>query len=83
MTLDDLAPGTPAHIARIDWSVLADDEAKRLRALGIDTEAEVSIAHRGVLFGRDPLAVRVGVMTVALRRSHARAITIETLAAPL
>lgn len=76
MTLDELATDTPAQIAGIDWSSLANDEAKRLRALGIDTDARISIAHRGVLFGRDPLAVRLGTMTVALRRSHARAITV-------
>ena len=77
MTLDELSPATPARIAWINWAALADDEGKRLRALGIDKDAEVTIAHRGVLFGRDPLAIRVGAMTVALRRSHARAISVN------
>ena len=79
MTLDQLSTGTAARIASVDWPVLAADEAKRLQALGIDEGAEVAIAHRGILFGRDPLAIRIGSMTVALRRSHAHAIVVEAL----
>ena len=77
MTLDQLATGASARIAAVDWPALAEVEAKRLQALGIDEGAEISIAHRGILMGRDPLAVRIGSMTVALRRSHARAIAVE------
>lgn len=77
MTLDELATGAEARIAAVDWPALAEDEAKRLQALGIDSGAQIAVAHRGILFGRDPLAIRIGSMTVALRRSHARAIAIE------
>lgn len=77
MTLDQLSTGTSARIAAVDWPALAEVEAKRLQALGIDEGAEISIAHRGILTGRDPLAIRIGSMTVALRRSHARAIAVE------
>lgn len=77
MTLDQLATGTMARIASVDWSTLAEDEAKRLQALGVDVGAEVRIAHRGIFLGRDPLAVQLGAMTVALRRSHARAIAVD------
>lgn len=76
MTLDELAIGRAAIIKGVDWGALAADEAKRLRALGIDKGAEVHIAHRGLFFGRDPLAVRIGSMTVAIRRSHASAIAL-------
>ena len=79
MTLDELSTDTAARIASVDWSALAEDEAKRLRALGFDTGTEIAIAHRGILLGRDPLAIRIGSMTVALRRSHARAIAVEAL----
>ncbi len=79
MTLDGLGTGVTARIAAVDWAALAPDEAKRLQALGIDDGAEISIAHRGVFAGRDPLAIRIGSMTVALRRRHARAMTVETL----
>ena len=76
MTLDLLPPHRRAEIVAIDWSVLAPDEAKRLRALGIDEGARVAIAHRGIFAGRDPIAVEIGRMTVALRRSHAKAMTV-------
>ncbi len=33
----------------------------------------------GVLGGRDPLAITVGRMTVALRRNHAAAMQVEAL----
>jgi ferrous iron transport protein A len=77
MTLDLLPVGQTARIAAVDWSVLAPDEGKRLRALGIDAGAKVSVAHRGVFAGADPLAITVGRMTVALRRVHACAMTVE------
>ena len=79
MTLDQLPIGTPARIASVDWSVLVAEEAQRLRALGIDEGARVTLAYRGVFFGRDPLAVEIGRMTVAIRRVHARAMQVEPL----
>lgn len=79
MTLDAFESGKPARITAVNWPVLAQDEAKRLQALGIDSGAEVTIIHRGVFGGRDPLAVRLGNMTVALRRAHALAISVEAL----
>ena len=79
MTLDLLPIGQPARILAIDWSVLVDEEAQRLRALGLDAGARVAVAHRGVFAGRDPLAITVGRMTVALRRAHARAMQVEAL----
>ena len=57
--------------------MLAGEEAQRLRAMGIDAGAKVVVEHRGVFGTRDPLAVSVGRMTVALRRVHARAMTVE------
>jgi len=77
MTLDTLPTSQSGRITAIDWSLLAPEEAQRLRALGIDEGAEVTIAHRGVFAGRDPIALEVGRMTVAIRRSHARAMTVE------
>lgn len=79
MTMDGLGIGVAARITAVDWAALAPDEAKRLQALGFDAGTEISIAHRGVFAGRDPIALRVGSMTVAVRRSHARAITVEAL----
>lgn len=76
MTLDGIEIGVTAHVVAVDWSALAPDEAKRLQALGIDEGAEIRVVHRGVFAGRDPLAVEIGAMTVALRRSHARVIAV-------
>lgn len=77
MTLDQLPIGTPARIASVDWSALVAEEAQRLRALGLDEGARVTLAYRGVFMGRDPLAVEIGRMTVAIRRVHALAMTVE------
>ncbi|MDE2560875.1 MAG: ferrous iron transport protein A [Sphingomonadales bacterium] len=79
MTLDKLPLGTSARIVAVDWSLLVPEEAQRLRALGIDEGARVSLAYRGVFAGRDPLAVEIGRMTVALRRVHAAAMAVEPL----
>jgi ferrous iron transport protein A len=79
MKLDRLERGITARITGIDWDQLAPDEGKRLRALGLDHGAEVSVMHRGVFGGGDPLAVQVGSMTVALRRIHAAAMTVEAM----
>ncbi len=77
MTLDSLPPLQRAEIVAVDWQQLAPEEAKRLRALGVDVGARIAIAHRGIFAGKDPIAVMIGRMTVALRRVHARAMTVE------
>ena len=77
MTLDVLDSGINAAIVAVDWDRLAPDEAKRLRALGVDEGAELEVTHRGVFGTRDPVALRIGGMTIALRRSHAKAIEVE------
>jgi ferrous iron transport protein A len=79
MTLEGLARGKRARIVAVDWGRLAPAEGKRLRALGIDEGAEIGIAHRGVFGGRDPLAVTIGRMTIAVRRIHAAAMQVELL----
>ena len=61
----------------MDWAQLVPEEAQRLRALGLDHGAKVTLAYRGVFAGGDPLALEIGRMTVALRRVHARAMTVE------
>lgn len=79
MRLDRLERGIAARITGVEWDQLAPEEGKRLRALGLDHGAEVSVMHRGVFGGGDPLAVQVGSMTVALRRVHAAAMTVEAM----
>lgn len=77
MTLDLLPIGRWARIVTIDWTQLVSEEAQRLRSLGIDEGTCISVAHRGIFAGKDPIAVNVGRMTVALRRVHARAMKVE------
>lgn len=79
MTLDLLPIGVRARITAVDWSRLVAEEAQRLQALGVDEGATVSVAHRGVFNGRDPIALAIGRMTVALRRAHAQAIEVQWL----
>ena len=76
ISLDQLKVGTRASIVSIDWDVLEDSEAARLRHFGFDEGVSVEPLHLGP-FGRDPLAIRVGRMTVAIRRSHARAVRVN------
>ena len=78
-TLDLLPPRVRAEIVAVDWGALALEEAKRLRSLGIEEGARVAVEHRGIFAGRDPIALEIGRMTVAVRRSHARAMTVEAL----
>jgi len=79
MTLDLLPIGRRARIVAVDWSQLVAEEAQRLRALGLDEGARIAVSHRGVLGGRDPIAVMIGRMTVALRRVHAQAMQVEAI----
>jgi len=79
MTLDQLPRLHRAEILSVDWDLLAPEEGKRLRALGIDKGAQVAIAHRGIFAGHDPISLEIGRMTVALRRAHAKAMTVREL----
>ena len=74
-SLDLLKVGTRARVTKIDWDSLDSAEANRLRHFGFDDDVVVEPLHFGP-FGRDPIAVRVGRMTVAVRRAHARTIRV-------
>lgn len=78
-TLDTLTLGTKAVIAAIDWARLGEAEGRRLRELGLIEGADVQPLHRGSLFSKDPLAVRVGRMDVIVRLAHAATIRVEPL----
>ena len=72
--------GTRARIASIDWASLGESEANRLRHFGFDEGVTIEPLHLGP-FGSDPLAVKVGRMTVAIRKAHARAVRVIAEAA--
>jgi ferrous iron transport protein A len=78
--LDQLKLGTRARITAIDWAALGESEACRLRHFGFDEGVSIQPLHLGP-FGRDPLAVRVGRMTVAIRKAQARAVKVAAEAA--
>lgn len=78
LLLDKLKVGTRARILSIDWDALEEAEACRLRHFGFDEGTIVEPLHTGP-FGRDPVAIRVGRMTVAIRRKHAGAIRVIPL----
>jgi ferrous iron transport protein A len=77
LRLDQLPFHTPATVTAVEWETLTNAEAKRLRNFGLDEGVVVEALHSGPV-GRDPLAVRVGRMTVAIRRSHAEAVSVRT-----
>lgn len=73
--LDRLAVGSRARVQAIDWDALDQAEGCRLRHFGFDEGVTVEPLHLGP-FGRDPIAIRVGRMTVAIRRKHAGAVRV-------
>jgi ferrous iron transport protein A len=75
ISLDRLALGTKACVTAIDWAALDESEANRLKHFGFDEGVAVEALHLGP-FGRDPIAIRVGRMTVAIRRKHAGAVRV-------
>ncbi len=74
--LDQLPLNRPARVIEIAWTEMPVAAARRLRELGFDEGVTVEATHVSP-FGRDPIACRVGRMTVALRRVQARAISVE------
>lgn len=76
LIIDRLRPGEHALILAIDRGGLDPLTARRLHELGFDEGVDVEVLHRAP-FGGDPLAVRVGNMVVALRRSMAALIEVE------
>jgi ferrous iron transport protein A len=77
-SLDRLEVGTRARVCTVDWGALDEAEACRLRHFGFDEGVTVEPLHLGP-FGRDPIAVRVGRMTIAMRRRHAGAIRVQPI----
>ncbi|URD60159.1 ferrous iron transport protein A [Sphingomonas sp. KRR8] len=75
LPLDQLPLGGRGRVEIVDWSALDESDACRLKHFGFDEGVMVEPLHSGPV-SRDPLAVRVGRMTVAIRRTHARAIRV-------
>ncbi|GAA0487540.1 hypothetical protein GCM10009096_33040 [Parasphingorhabdus litoris] len=76
VTLDRLSMRQRAEILSIDWAAMSENEGARLRALGFDEGVPVEKLHKGMFGFNDPIAVKVGRMMVAVRKSHASAISV-------
>jgi ferrous iron transport protein A len=70
ISLSQLGRNTPARIARIESHPTSAPVGRRLLELGFDIGVDVELLHKGP-FGADPLAVRVGQTTIALRSAEA------------
>lgn len=83
-TLGDLAIGKPAQIVEIvgqgadnkPGGVDGAELERRLLEMGFLEGEEVEILHEGPV-GRDPIAVRLGGMIIAIRRFEARAVIVK------
>ena len=73
--LDELPYHKPATVIEVDWPALSEDDVRRLRNMGLDEGVGVEALHGGPI-GRDPIAVRIGRMTVAMRRAVARSVSV-------
>ena len=79
--IDQLPAGTPAIITGIDRTACGDTVWRRLHEMGFDEGVDVEVLHKAPL--GDPIALRVGNMTIAIRRAEAALIGVEVgMAAP-
>ncbi|GAB5482891.1 MAG: hypothetical protein Pars92KO_26480 [Parasphingorhabdus sp.] len=76
LTLDRLAMRQRAEISSIDWDAMSENEGARLRALGLDEGVTVEKLHKGMFGFNDPIALKVGRMMIAIRKSQATTISV-------
>jgi ferrous iron transport protein A len=76
--IDQLPKGRLAVIAGIDREGHDPSSVRRLYEMGFDEGVDVEVLHRGPV-GGCPIALRVGNMTVALRRAQAAMIAVEPM----
>lgn len=78
MNLDQVPLSTVWRVTQVRVVAGQEAQARQLEEIGFLPGEPVCVMSRG-LFGGDPLAVRVGLSTFALRRDEARCIELETL----
>ncbi|MGZ9098124.1 MAG: FeoA family protein [Brevundimonas sp.] len=80
LKLHQARPGARGVIVQVSAGDSADEHAleleRRLLELGFVEGARIELLHEG-LFGRDPIAMRVDDMRVALRRHEAARLTVR------
>lgn len=74
--IDQLPAGVPAIITEIDRGACGEGVWRRLHEMGFDEGVDVEVMHRAPL-GGDPIALRVGNMTIAIRRAEAALVGVE------
>jgi ferrous iron transport protein A len=74
-TILDLKRGEQATIASVDALDVDPVTTRRLHEMGFDDGVDIELLHIGPAGG--PLAVRVGNMVIALRRTLAAMIAVE------
>lgn len=79
--IDQLASGVPAIITSIDRAACGDLVWHRLHEMGFDEGVDVEVLHKAPL--GDPIALRVGNMTIALRRAQAALIEVDPMVGSL
>jgi len=75
-----ISVGGTDNVTRQNDDPFSEELERRLLEIGFVEGAEVEILHEGFI-GKDPIAVRVDDMSVALRRREANAIMIRPLQA--
>ena len=84
VTLNQIRPGARGVIVKVGDHCHHQDHAveleRRLLELGFVEGARIEVLHEG-LFGRDPMALKVDDMRVALRRHEAASLTVRLDAA--
>jgi ferrous iron transport protein A len=78
ISLVELPRGTRGQVQSVFGQDQGDPVARRLLELGFDDGIDVELLHVGP-FGGNPLAVRVGSATVALRRAEANRVKVIRL----
>lgn len=76
--IDQLPAGKLAIISSIERDGHDPATVRRLYEMGFDEGVDVEVLHRGPM-GGCPIALRVGNMTVALRRTQAAMIAVEPM----
>lgn len=80
VSLGSLKPGAKGIVAeiRVDGTAESLLVAERLREMGFGEGINLEVRHDSP-FGRDPMAVKVGSMLVAVRRKEAAQILISDI----
>jgi ferrous iron transport protein A len=76
MNLDTAPLTTQLRVKRIRRDALNPEQARQLEEIGFLPEEQVAVMARAFP-GGDPLVVRVGLSTFALRRAEARCVELQ------